>query len=114
MALIGYAWVSTLDPQLRELHAAGCATIHEEQASGADRTRPALARLLPKAVLERAPRRDVKTGCSLSLPACVRLVPTSPLLAMREHTPSGKSKCYHSMVRMVLQRDEGRGLANGS
>lgn len=50
MALIGYARVSTLeqtlDPQLRELHAAGCAIIHEEQASGADRTRPARSRLL--------------------------------------------------------------------
>lgn len=50
MALIGYARVSTLeqtlDLHLRELRAAGCATIHEEQASGADRTRPALARLL--------------------------------------------------------------------
>ncbi|MCZ0964257.1 recombinase family protein [Paracoccus benzoatiresistens] len=50
MALIGYAGVSTLeqtlDPQLRELRAVGCDTIHEEQASGADRTRPALSRLL--------------------------------------------------------------------
>ncbi|MCZ0963961.1 recombinase family protein [Paracoccus benzoatiresistens] len=50
MALIGYARVSTLeqtlDPQLRELRAVGCDTIHEEQASGADRTRPALGRLL--------------------------------------------------------------------
>ena len=48
--LIGYARVSTgeqkLDPQRMELRAAGCALIHEEQASGADRTRPALARLL--------------------------------------------------------------------
>ena len=50
MALIGYARVSTLeqtlDPQLRELRAAGCDPIHEEHASGADRTRPALARLI--------------------------------------------------------------------
>lgn len=40
MALIGYARLSTLeqtlDPQLRELRAAGCAIIHEEQASGAE------------------------------------------------------------------------------
>lgn len=50
MPLIGYARVSTadqtLDPQREELRAAGCALIHEEQASGADRARPALARLL--------------------------------------------------------------------
>lgn len=50
MPLIGYARVSTgeqtLDPQLAELREAGCTLIHEEQASGADRTRPALARLL--------------------------------------------------------------------
>jgi DNA invertase Pin-like site-specific DNA recombinase len=50
MPLIGYARVSTgeqtLDPQLSELREAGCGTIHEEHASGADRTRPALQRLL--------------------------------------------------------------------
>ena len=50
MPLIGYARVSTgeqtLDPQLVELRQAGCAFIHEEHASGGDRTRPALARLL--------------------------------------------------------------------
>ena len=50
MALIGYARVSTgeqtLDPQRDELREAGCAAIHEEHASGADRARPALARLL--------------------------------------------------------------------
>ncbi len=50
MPLIGYARVSTaeqtLEPQLAELRAAGCGVIHEEQASGADRSRPALARLL--------------------------------------------------------------------
>jgi DNA invertase Pin-like site-specific DNA recombinase len=47
---IGYARVSTeeqgTDPQLDELRAAGCAAVHEEHASGADRTRPVLARLL--------------------------------------------------------------------
>jgi DNA invertase Pin-like site-specific DNA recombinase len=52
MPLIGYARVSTLeqtlDPQLAELRGAGCALIHEEHASGADRTRPALARLLAR------------------------------------------------------------------
>src|SRR5580658_2090941 len=49
--LVGYARVSTeeqgTDPQRDELLAAGCATILEEHASGADRDRPVLARLLP-------------------------------------------------------------------
>jgi DNA invertase Pin-like site-specific DNA recombinase len=48
--LVGYARVSTdeqgTDPQRDELLAAGCATILEEHASGADRDRPVLARLL--------------------------------------------------------------------
>ncbi|ABQ29102.1 recombinase family protein [Acidiphilium cryptum] len=48
--LIGYARVSTdtqgADPQLDELRAAGCTIIHEEHASGADRGRPVLMRLL--------------------------------------------------------------------
>ena len=48
--LIGYARVSTeeqgTDPQRDELRAAGCATMLEEHASGADRSRPVLARLL--------------------------------------------------------------------
>jgi DNA invertase Pin-like site-specific DNA recombinase len=50
MALIGYARVSTaeqdLEPQRRALVAAGCAEIVPETASGADRGRPELARLL--------------------------------------------------------------------
>ena len=56
--LIGYARVSTeeqgTDPQLDELRAASCDTAHEEHATGADRTRPVLARLLR----EIPPRRD--------------------------------------------------------
>lgn len=52
MALIGYARVSTgeqtLEPQLIELRAAGCTEIHQEQASGGDRSRPVLARLLDR------------------------------------------------------------------
>ena len=48
--LIGYARVSTeeqgTDPQADELRAAGCATVVEEHASGTDRSRPVLARLL--------------------------------------------------------------------
>ena len=42
--LIGYARVSTedqgTDPQVDELRTAGCAVVHEEHASGADRSRP--------------------------------------------------------------------------
>jgi DNA invertase Pin-like site-specific DNA recombinase len=52
VALIGYARVSTDDGrqatprQLDELRAAGCAVVLEEHASGADRARPVLDRLL--------------------------------------------------------------------
>src|SRR6185437_4076476 len=57
--LVGYARVSTeeqgTDPQRDELHAAGCDAILEEHASGADRTRPVLARLL----------RDISPGETL-------------------------------------------------
>jgi DNA invertase Pin-like site-specific DNA recombinase len=57
--LIGYARVSTgaqdTDPQLDELHAAGCHMVREECASGDDRGRPVLARLL----------RDIQRGETL-------------------------------------------------
>jgi DNA invertase Pin-like site-specific DNA recombinase len=57
--LIGYARVSTedqgTDPQSDELRAAGCDMIVEEHASGADRSRPVLARLL----------RDIRPGETL-------------------------------------------------
>ena len=50
MPLIGYARVSTEDqtplPQSQALKSAGCAEIHEEQASGGNRARPVLARVL--------------------------------------------------------------------
>lgn len=50
MALIGYARVSTLDQsttgQAEALRAAGCTQVHEESASGGDRSRPVLARLV--------------------------------------------------------------------
>jgi len=52
MPLIGYARVSTEDqtplPQSEALKAAGCAEIHEEQASGGNRARPVLARVLER------------------------------------------------------------------
>ena len=48
--LVGYARVSTdgqgLEPQLLELAGAGCVSIAEEHASGADRERPVLAGLV--------------------------------------------------------------------
>jgi DNA invertase Pin-like site-specific DNA recombinase len=51
--LIGYARVSTEDqtplPQSQALKSAGCAEIHEEQASGGNRARPVLARVLERA-----------------------------------------------------------------
>lgn len=57
MPLIGYARVSTEDqtplPQSDALRAAGCTEIHEEQASGGNRARPVLTR-----VLERVGRGD--------------------------------------------------------
>ncbi|MCG6113110.1 MAG: recombinase family protein [Paracoccus sp.] len=50
MRLIGYARVSTDDqtllPQVQALTGAGCATIQEEHASGGNRARPVLARVL--------------------------------------------------------------------
>lgn len=50
MALIGYARVSTLDQsttsQVRALRQAGCDPVHEENASGGDRSRPVLKRVL--------------------------------------------------------------------
>lgn len=50
MPLIGYARVSTEDqtplPQVQALKAAGCGTVHEEQASGGNCARPVLARVL--------------------------------------------------------------------
>ena len=77
--LVGYARVSTeeqgTDPQLDELQAAGCQTVLEEHASGADRTRPVLARLL----------RDIRPGETLVVVRLDRLARSvSHLLAVIE------------------------------
>ena len=77
--LIGYARVSTedqgTDPQRDELLAAGCATVHEEHASGADRGRPVLAQLL----------RDIRPGKTLLVVRLDRLARSvSHLLAVIE------------------------------
>src|SRR5260370_20124745 len=78
-SLIGYARVSPeeqgTDPQLDELRAAGCDTVLEEHASGADRSRPVLARLL----------RDIATGETLVVVRLDRLARSvSRLLAVIE------------------------------
>jgi DNA invertase Pin-like site-specific DNA recombinase len=77
--LVGYARVSTeeqgTDPQLDELRAAGCATALEEHASGADRSRPVLARLL----------REIRQGETLVVVRLDRLARSvSHLLAVIE------------------------------
>jgi DNA invertase Pin-like site-specific DNA recombinase len=79
MALIGYARVPTeeqgTDPQVDGLRAAGCAVVHEEHASGADRTRPVLARLL----------REIRPGETLVVVRLDRLARSvSHLLAVIE------------------------------
>jgi DNA invertase Pin-like site-specific DNA recombinase len=77
--LVGYARVSTeeqgIDPQLDELRAAGCDAVLEEHASGADLTRPVLARLL----------RDIRPGETLVVVRLDRLARSvSHLLAVIE------------------------------
>jgi DNA invertase Pin-like site-specific DNA recombinase len=77
--LVGYARVSTdeqgTDPQRDELRAAGCDTILEEHASGADRSRPVLARLL----------REIRPGETLVVVRLDRLARSvSHLLAVIE------------------------------
>jgi len=77
--LVGYARVSTedqgTDPQLDELRAAGCDKVLEEHASGADRNRPVLARLL----------REIRAGETLVVVRLDRLARSvSHLLAVIE------------------------------
>jgi DNA invertase Pin-like site-specific DNA recombinase len=82
--LIGYARVATedqgTDPQRDELAAAGCATILEEHASGADRSRPVLARLL----------REIAAGETLVVVRLDRLARSvSHLLSVIEQLEAG-------------------------
>jgi DNA invertase Pin-like site-specific DNA recombinase len=77
--LIGYARVSTedqgTDPQRDDLRAAGCDVVLEERASGADRSRPVLARLL----------REIRPGETLVVVRLDRLARSvSHLLAVIE------------------------------
>ena len=69
------------DPQLDELRAAGCATILEEHAFGADRSRPVLARLL----------RDIRAGETLVVVQFDRLnCPVSHMLVVIDAAQYGK------------------------
>jgi predicted site-specific integrase-resolvase len=118
--LIGYARVSTdeqgTDPQRDELGAAGCSTILEEHASGADRSRPVLARLL----------RDIAAGETLVVVRLDRLARSvSHLLgvieqleargahfrSLRERTPRGGTRWHPSSVKHLLDRAERLGFA---
>src|SRR6266851_607472 len=89
--LVGYARVSTedqgTDPQLDELRAAGCHVVHEEHASGADRSRPVLARLL----------REIRSGETLVVVRLDRLARSvSHLLAVIEQL-EGKGAHFRSL-----------------
>ena len=82
--LIGYARVSTedqgTDPQRDELRAAGREAVVEEHASGADRSRPVLARLL----------REIRPGETLVVVRLDRLARSvSHLLAVIEQLEAG-------------------------
>jgi DNA invertase Pin-like site-specific DNA recombinase len=85
--LIGYARVSTeeqgTDPQRDELLAAGCDAILEEHASGTDRSRPVLARLL----------REIRPGETLVVVRLDRLARSvNHLLAVIEQL---EASCGH-------------------
>lgn len=92
--LIGYAQVSTedqgTDPQLDELRAAGCDALLEEHASGADRSRPVLARLL----------REIRPGETLVV---VRLDRLARSVSHRSpstwHTATAPSECADLLPR---------------
>src|SRR5208337_2871801 len=91
--LIGYARVSTeeqgTDPQTDELRTAGCTAVHEEHASGADRSRPVLARLL----------RDIAAGETLVVVRLDRLARSvSHLLSVIEQLEAG---CCHASGRRI-------------
>ena len=80
MAVLGYARVSTqaqdLEPQLRQLRAAGCTEIFEEKASGTSRTRPELVQLL----------KQLRAGDTLVVVRIDRLARSlSHLLTVIEH-----------------------------
>ena len=94
--LIGYARVSTedqgTDPQRDELLGAGCATVHEEHASGADRSRPVLAHLL----------RDIRPGETLVVVRLDRLARSvSHLLVVIDPRRARHAHFEHDVSAMV-------------
>jgi DNA invertase Pin-like site-specific DNA recombinase len=99
--LIGYARVSTeeqgTDPQLDELRAAGCATVLEEHASGADRSGPVLARLL----------HEIRPGETLVVVRLDRLARSvSHLLAVIEQLEAaGAEEWSFSLTREYFRKD---------
>jgi hypothetical protein len=100
--LIGYARVSTedqgTDPQLDALRAAGCETILAEHASGADRTRPVLARLL----------REIRPGETLVVVRLARLARSvSHLLAVIEQLEASGAHSAACAIRSTPPRRRG-------
>ncbi len=101
--LIGYARVSTeeqgTDPQLDELRAAGCVTVLEEHASGADRGRPVLAQLL----------RQIRPGETLVVVRLDRLARSvSHLLAVVEQLEA--SGAYFRSLRDPIDTTTPQGM----
>ena len=96
MPLIGYARVSTEDqtplPQSQALKSAGCVEIHEEQASGGNRARPVLAR-----VLERIGKGD--TLVVVRIDCLMRIL----VYAGEREVPAGDSLRAMPLVTAVAQ-----------
>jgi DNA invertase Pin-like site-specific DNA recombinase len=100
--LIGYARVSTeeqgTDPQCDELRDAGCASVLEEHASGADRSRPVLARLL----------RDIAAGEPLVVVRLDRLARSvSHLLSVIEQLEASGAHSAACAIRSIPQPRKG-------
>ena len=116
MALIGYARVSTEDqtplPQADELRAAGCRDIHEEQAPGASRSRPVLARVPDRAKRIDADDRQlaIVAGITGAAPDMTLQAICDRLEAMRERTPRGRARWQPTSVRMLLEKAKTQGL----
>jgi DNA invertase Pin-like site-specific DNA recombinase len=83
------------DPQRDELGAAGCSTILEEHASGGDRSRPMLARLL----------RDIAAGETLVVVRLDRLARSvSHLLGVIEQLEASGAHSVACAIRLTPRR----------